>query len=108
MERAKPGEKPVVAAADVTIVGTVTEIAPDKTSVTLKSRDGGLEKLPVKNPENLTGVMVGDEVTINATRAVAVSVAPPRKPLRRRSRTARLAPPRERDLGASRGGVDQG
>ena len=42
------------AAADVTIVGTVTEIAPDKTSVTLKSRDGGLEKLPVKNPENLT------------------------------------------------------
>ena len=64
-----------MAAADVTIVGTVTEIAPDKTSVTLKSRDGGLE-LPVKNPENLTGVMVGDEVTINATRAVAVSVAP--------------------------------
>ena len=35
--------------------------------MTLKSRDGGLEKLPVKNPENLTGVMVGDEVTINAT-----------------------------------------
>ena len=77
VERAKPGEKPGgAAAADVTIVGTVTEIAPDKTSVTLKSRDGGLEKLPVKNPENLTCVMVGDEVTINATRAVAVSVAP--------------------------------
>ena len=30
----------------------------------------------MKNPENLTGVMVGDEVTINATRAVAVSVTP--------------------------------
>lgn len=78
METAKPGEKPgAAAAADVTIVGTVTEIAPDKTSVTLKSHTtGGLETLPVKNPENLTGVMVGDEVTIQATRAVAVSVAP--------------------------------
>jgi len=75
---AKPGEKPgAAAAADVTIVGTVTEIAPDKSSVTLKSRTtGDSEKLPVKNPENLTGVMVGDEVTIYATRAVAVSVAP--------------------------------
>jgi Cu/Ag efflux protein CusF len=75
---AKPGEKPgAAAAADVTIAGTVTAIAPDKTSVTLKSRTtGGLETLPVKNPENLTGVMVGDEVTIYATRALAVSVAP--------------------------------
>lgn len=78
VERAKPGGKPGgVAGADVTIVGTVAEIAPDKTSVTLKSATtGGAEKLPVANPENLTGVMVGDEVTIHATRAVAISVAP--------------------------------
>jgi hypothetical protein len=78
METAKPGEKPGAAAeADVVIVGTVKEIAPDKSSVTLESRTtGGAEKLPVANPENLKGVMVGDEVTIHATRAVAVSVAP--------------------------------
>jgi len=78
METAKPGEKPGAAAeADVVIVGTVKEIAPDKSSVTLESRTtGGAEKLPVANPENLKGVVVGDEVTIHATRAVAVSVAP--------------------------------
>jgi hypothetical protein len=77
METAKPGEKPGAAAeADVTIVGTITEIAPDRRSVTLKTRKGEAEKLPVANPENLTGVLVGDEVTIHATRALAVSVTP--------------------------------
>lgn len=77
MARAKPGEKPGAAAgADVTIVATVTAIAPEKDSVTLKTQEGKVETLPVKNPENLTGVMVGDQVVINATRAVAVSVTP--------------------------------
>ncbi|HUL59717.1 MAG TPA: hypothetical protein VLU43_10600 [Anaeromyxobacteraceae bacterium] len=77
MATAKPGEKPAAAAeADLTIVATVTAIAADKKSVTLKTSDGDTQTLPVKNPENLTGVMVGDQVTIMATRALAVSVDP--------------------------------
>jgi Cu/Ag efflux protein CusF len=80
LETAKPGEKPGgIAEKQVTLVATVAAIASDKTSVTLKGQDG-TKVFPVKDPENLTGVSVGDQVTVIATQALAVSVekAPPK------------------------------
>ncbi len=72
---AKPGEMPAaVVGRDVTLVATVESIASDKTSVTLKGSDGKTTVLPVKNPENLEAVKVGDQVTIIASQALAVSV----------------------------------
>jgi Cu/Ag efflux protein CusF len=71
---AKPGEKPgAMATREVTLVATVAAIADDKSSVTLKN-ENGTKVIPVKNPDNLTGVKVGDEVTIITEQALAVSV----------------------------------
>ena len=77
VETAPPGEKPAGTATEQeTVVANVVKIAPDKKSVTLKTHEGKVETIPVKNPDNLEGVRVGDEVTITATRAVAVAVHP--------------------------------
>ncbi len=72
---AKPGEMPgAIAENEVTLVSTVEAIASDRKSVTLKKADGSTLVLPVKNPANLDGVHVGDQVTIIASEALAVSV----------------------------------
>ncbi len=72
---AKPGEMPgAVAGREVTLVALIESIASDKGSVTLKKADGTTVVLPVKNPENLEGVKVGDQVTITASQALAISV----------------------------------
>ena len=72
---AKLGEKPAGSADEErTIEATVAAIAKNKKSVTLKSHDGTKTVVPVKNPDNLTGVHVGDRVTIITTMALGVSV----------------------------------
>jgi ribosomal 50S subunit-recycling heat shock protein len=72
---AEPGEMPAALAEnEVTIVATVESIASDKSSVTLKQADGKTQVLPVRNPDNLEGVKVGDRVTIVASEALAISV----------------------------------
>jgi len=72
---AKAGEMPAaVAENEVTLVATLESIAPDKKSVTLTKADGSTVTLPVKNPGNLEGVHVGDQITIVTSEALAVSV----------------------------------
>jgi hypothetical protein len=81
LARAKPGKKPGgVAEQTVTVTATVEAIAPDKTSVTLKSADGSTTVLPVKNPANLEGVALGDQVTTYTTQSLAISVKAAKKP----------------------------
>ncbi len=76
---AKPGEMPgATAEHEVTLVATITAIAKDKRSVTLKETDGITRVLPVENPANLEGVKVGDQVTIVASEALAISVERPK------------------------------
>lgn len=75
MGRAKPGEKPAgFAAEQTTITTTVTAIAPDKSSVTLKGPEGKTTQVSVRDPRNLEKVKVGDQVMITYTEAMAVSV----------------------------------
>jgi Cu/Ag efflux protein CusF len=72
---AEKGEMPAgIAHAEVTLVAMVEAIASDKKSVTLKKQDGGTVVFPVKNPENLEMVKVGDQVTIVSSQTLAVLV----------------------------------
>ncbi len=81
---AKPGEKPGgYAEAYVTTVATVTKIAKDRKSVTLKGSDGTTTVFPVKNEENLEGVEVGDQVTMVTSQELAVDVR--KAPAKRKS-----------------------
>jgi Cu/Ag efflux protein CusF len=80
--RAPPGQKPAgMMTADLSGVATVTAIAADKSSVTLKGPKGNEVMLAVKNPENLEGVAVGTRVgfAYSETLAVAVTGKPAKK-----------------------------
>jgi len=75
VETAKLGAKPGgYADQEETVEATVASIAKNKKSVTLKTPDGQKTLIPVKNPDNLTGVHVGDRVTMITTMALGVSV----------------------------------
>jgi hypothetical protein len=72
---AQPGEKPAgVGVKEVTIVANILAINPDKPSVTLKGPRGNVVEARVKHPEKLKDVVVGDQVQITYTQAVAISV----------------------------------
>ena len=79
---AKPGMKPEGAIARQT-TATVIITAIDRTapSITFKGPAGNTRTIPVKRPEKLEGVNVGDTVEITYTEALAVKVqeAPPTK-----------------------------
>jgi len=77
---AKPGEKPAGAMVQqVTVVAAVEAIDKTTQHVTLKGPEGNTVEVKVKNPKNLEGVKVGDEVAITYTEAMAVSVEKPKK-----------------------------
>jgi hypothetical protein len=77
---AKPGEKPAGAMVQqVTVVATVEAIDKTTQHVTLKGPEGNTVEVKVKNPKNLEGVKVGDEVAITYTEAMAISVEKPKK-----------------------------
>lgn len=77
---AKPGEKPAGAMVQqVTVIATVEAIDKTTQHVTLKGPEGNTVEVKVKNPKNLEGVKVGDEVAITYTEAMAVSVEKPKK-----------------------------
>ena len=77
---AKPGEKPAGAAIQqVTVIATVEAIDKNKQYVTLKGTEGKSVEVKVRDPQNLEGVKVGDEVAITYTEALAISVEPASK-----------------------------
>jgi len=77
---AKPGEKPAGAMVQqVTVIATVEAIDKTTQHVTLKGPEGNTVEVKVKNPKNLEGVKVGDEVAITYTEAMAISVEKPKK-----------------------------
>jgi Cu/Ag efflux protein CusF len=53
---------------------TITAIDPATPSVTVKTADGHTVSMLVKNKDNLTGLKVGDSVSITYTQALAISV----------------------------------
>lgn len=80
--RAEPGEKPgAVGAEAMTIVATVTKVnkTGPKPSITLKSKEGKVVTLPVREPSRLEPVKVGDLLEITYKRALAVAVETPSK-----------------------------
>jgi Cu/Ag efflux protein CusF len=73
--RAPPGQKPAgMMTADLSGVATVTAIAADKSSVTLKGPKGNEVQLAVKDPANLEGVTVGTRVGFAYSETLAVAV----------------------------------
>jgi hypothetical protein len=75
VETAKPGERPGGMVANmVTVTATVEDISPKKTYVSLKSSDGKIYDVKVKDPKNLENVKVGDQLEITYTEALAISV----------------------------------
>ena len=69
------GDKPGGATASIsTTTVTVLKIDADKPSVTVRGSDGQIITVPVKNPENLKQVKVGDVVVVTKTEAMMVSV----------------------------------
>jgi len=78
--RAKVGEKPGAAAAEsVRVTATVVAVDHKKGTITLKGPKGNRRTFPVKNPEHLKVVKVGDLVEATYTEAVGIEVNPPAK-----------------------------
>jgi hypothetical protein len=77
-ERAEPGEKPGAASIEsLTVTSTVTYVDRAKQTVTLRSAEGEMATVPVKDPAQLDHVAVGDLVEITATKALAIAVEAP-------------------------------
>ncbi|HTQ72792.1 MAG TPA: hypothetical protein VMI74_00775 [Burkholderiales bacterium] len=74
---AKPGERPAAAAGhQVTAIAKVTAVNKKAKTITLKGPRGNSVTLDVQNPDQFKVVKVGDEVLVNYTEAVAISVEP--------------------------------
>ncbi len=78
---AKPGARPAVAAArEVSAIAKVTAVDPKAKTMDLKGPRGNTVTIDVQNQDHFKVVKVGDEVRINYTEAVAVSIEPAQKP----------------------------
>jgi hypothetical protein len=77
MVTAKPGERPAAMAGhQVTAIAKVTAVNKKAKTITLKGPRGNSVTLDVQNPDQFKVVKVGDEVLVNYTEAVAISVEP--------------------------------
>jgi len=75
--KAKPGARPAAAAGrEVTAIAQVTAVDPKASTITLKGPRGNVVTLDVRNPDHFKVVKVGDEVLVNYTEALAISVEP--------------------------------
>jgi hypothetical protein len=75
--KATPGARPAAAAGrEVTAIARVTAVNPKASTITLKGPRGNEVTLDVQNPDHFKVVKVGDEVLVNYTEAVAISVEP--------------------------------
>jgi len=80
-ERAKPGEKPGGAVAEVTsVTATIEAIDKPNSRVTLKGPEGNKVSVKIRDPKKLDVVSVGDQVQITYTRALAISVTDANSP----------------------------
>ncbi len=81
---AAPGQLPAGAVMKQdTIKAKVTAIGKHKQSVTLVGPEGNSLTIKVKNPKNLDGVKVGDDVEATYTEALAVAVEPAPAPTKK-------------------------
>ena len=75
LAQTKPGEKPAaMAASETSVVVTIEAIDLENERVTLKGKDGKVETVAPRNPENLKKVKVGDLVRITYSEAIGFSV----------------------------------
>ena len=75
--RAKPGERPAVAAGrEITILADVVGVDPKKSIISLKGPRGNVVDLKVQNPDHVKVVKKGDQVEAVYAVAVAVAVTP--------------------------------
>lgn len=73
--RGKPGEQPAAGSTmEVITSAVITDIDYDEPSVTLENEEGEKQDFPVKHPERLQGVKVGDVVNIKYSEALALRV----------------------------------
>jgi len=80
VDRAKLGEKPGAAAAQVTTVtATIAAIDKPAMTVTLRGPDGDMTTVKARDPQKLDRVAVGDLVDITYTEALGISVEAPTK-----------------------------
>lgn len=71
-----PGSKPSggVVTRTLTAVVTVQAIDTSNNSITVKTQDGRVVTLSVKDPANLNGIKVGDAVKVTYTQALVIAV----------------------------------
>jgi hypothetical protein len=72
----EPGAGTAIGERKVRMVVTITAIDASAQTVTVKEPDGPTSVIKVKNPKNLEGVNVGDQVEVTFTQAMAVSLEP--------------------------------
>jgi Cu/Ag efflux protein CusF len=72
----KPGGK---AAAEVTVVVTLTAIDPKVPSVTIKNDAGEVRTIKIRDAKNLEGFKPGDKVAITYVESLAIDVTSPVK-----------------------------
>lgn len=78
--RARPGEKPGGAVAEVLrVTATITAIDKQAPSVTLQVPGGVARTIKIKDPSRLEKVKVGDLVELTYSEALAISVERPTK-----------------------------
>ena len=70
------GGRTAIGKRSVRMVVTITAIDAAAQKVTVKEPDGPTSVIKVKNPANLVGVKVGDQIEVKFTQALAVSFEP--------------------------------
>lgn len=79
--RAKPGERPGVAAGrQVQVMANVVAVNAKTKTVTLKGPKGNLVDLVLEDPKQVARIKKGDQVEAIYTEAIAISVEPAPKP----------------------------
>ena len=79
--RAKPGERPGVAAGrQVQVMANVVAVNAKTRTVTLKGPKGNLVDLVLEDPKQVARIKKGDQVEAIYTEAIAISVEPAPKP----------------------------
>lgn len=77
---ATPGELPAGAEVkQVTLKAKITAIAADKKHITVQGVEGNKWTLKVRDPNVLTNVKVGDDISVTYTQGFAIAVEPPAK-----------------------------
>lgn len=82
--KAAPGERPaVVGARQLTAIADVIAVDAKASTITLKGPKGNVVKLNVRNPEQFKVVKKGDQVEVTYTEALALSVEPAPKAMKK-------------------------